>query len=196
MAAAEAGADAVGFVFVEGTPRSVAPDAAFEIMAVLPPFVSTVGLLRNASLDQFLEVEQSCPTTMTQLHGTEPEKLVRDCGPGVIKAVRYDGATIAAELDRWAGVDEVDAILIDGSDGGEGRAFDWASVAPLVEKLAKPCIVAGGLTPENVGEAIRTLRPWAVDVSSGVERKPGVKDPALIEAFCRAVREADAAAHA
>ncbi|HRQ72499.1 MAG TPA: phosphoribosylanthranilate isomerase [Phycisphaerales bacterium] len=193
LAAAEAGADAVGFVFVRGTPRFVAPDEAFEIMSCLPPMVGTVAVLRDATLDEFLEIEQQCPTAWTQLHGSEPESLVRDCGPGVIRAIRFRADTIERDLRRWDAVEEVDAILVDGSAGGKGEAFDWRALAPLMRAVAKPVIIAGGLTPENVGEAIAACRPYAVDVSSGVESSPGVKDHAKIEAFCRAVRRADGA---
>jgi phosphoribosylanthranilate isomerase len=115
----------------------------------------------------------------------------------VIKAVRFDPATIRAELELWGDVEEVDAILIDGSAGGKGVAFDWSALAdavggPGAPKVEKPLFLAGGLTPENVGAAIRAVRPFAVDVSSGVERERGKKDHALISAFCAAVRQADA----
>jgi len=192
LAAAEAGADAVGFVFVRSSPRSIEPEAAFEIMSALPPMVSSVGVFMNHSLDAFSDIEEICPTTLSQLHGNESETLVRQCGPGVIRGIRYDAATIAAELARWDALDEVDAILVDGSAGGEGTAFDWAGLAAALENVSKPIFLAGGLTPENVGEAIRAVRPYGVDVSSGVERERGVKDCALIGAFCEAVRRADA----
>lgn len=193
LAAAEAGADVVGFVFVRGTPRYVPPDEAFEIMSCLPPMVGSVAVLRDASLDEFLEIEQQCPTAWTQLHGNEPESLVRDCGPGVIRAVRFRAEAVERDLRRWDAVEEVDAILVDGSAGGAGEAFDWHALAPLIRAVSKPIIIAGGLTPENVGEAIGACRPYAVDVSSGVESSPGVKDHAKIAAFCEAVRRADAA---
>jgi len=189
--AAECGADAIGFVFVRSSPRFIQPEAAFEIMATLPPLVSSVGVFMNHSLDAFSDIEETCPTTLSQLHGNEDEKLVRQCGPGVIRGIRYDPETIAAELARWGALDEVDAILVDGSAGGEGQAFDWAGLAAAVEQVAKPIFLAGGLTPGNVGEAVRAVRPYAVDVSSGVERERGVKDPALIAAFCEAVRRAN-----
>ncbi|GIK19272.1 MAG: phosphoribosylanthranilate isomerase [Leptolyngbya sp. PLA2] len=193
LAAAEAGSDAIGFVFVRGTPRYIAPDEAFEIMSCLPPMVGTVAVLRDSTIDEFLEIEQQCPTAWTQLHGSEPESLVRDCGPGVIRAVRFRADTIERDLKRWDAVEEVDAILVDGSAGGTGEAFDWNALAPHMRSVRKPVIIAGGLTPENVGEAITACRPYAVDVSSGVESSPGVKDHAKIAAFCRAVRRADAA---
>src|SRR4029077_7522879 len=99
-------------------------------------------------------------------------------------------ATIAAQLARWDGVDEVCALLID-SGSGSGVTFDWSLLTPHLEKVGKPIILAGGLTPENVARAIREVRPYAVDVSSGVEREKGAKDAALIEAFCEAVHAAD-----
>ncbi len=191
LAAAEAGADAVGFVFVRASPRFIEPVNAFEIMSSLPPLVSSVGVFMNHSLDAFSDIEEVCPTTLSQLHGNESESLVRQCGPGVIRGIRYDAATIGAELARWDALDEVDAILVDGSTGGEGLAFDWAGLGAAVERVSKPIFLAGGLTPENVGEAVRAVRPYAVDVSSGVEREKGVKDAGLIEAFCEAVRRAD-----
>jgi phosphoribosylanthranilate isomerase len=190
-AAAEAGADAIGLVFVRSSPRYVEPERAAEIMLGLPPFVSSVGLFMNPSLEHFCDVEEVCPTTLVQFHGNEDESLVRRCGPGLIKAVRYEADTIAGELARWDAVEEVDAILVDGGAGGEGVSFEWERLAELAEGISKPLILAGGLTPENVGRAIRTARPYAVDVSSGVEKERGVKDVGLIDAFCRAVREAE-----
>lgn len=188
--AIDAGADAIGFIFVRSSPRFIEPEDAQEIMLALPPMVSTVGVFMNAPAALFADIEEQCPTTHTQLHGAEDEKLVNQCGPA-IKAVRFDAATIAAELARWDRCDDVEAILIDGPAPGEGVPFKWADLVPLLEDIHKPIFLAGGLTPANVAEAIRTVRPYGVDVSSGVERERGVKDPALIEAFCEAVREAD-----
>lgn len=192
FAAADAGADAIGLVFYPQSPRYIEPDEAWQLVGMLPPFVSSVGLFVNADIDRFMMIEEECPTDMSQLHGHEPEDLVKQCGPNVIKAVRFDPATIADDLERWDRIDEVDAILVDGSAGGQGTSFDWTKLAAARERLSKPLILAGGLNPENVGEAIRVVRPFAVDVSSGVESSPGVKDLDMIEAFCRAVRRADA----
>lgn len=193
LAAADAGADAIGFMFVKTSPRYVEPEAAYAIMSGLPPLIATVGVFADPSVDEFSDVEETCPTIYSQLHGREDLQLVRSCGPDVIKAVRFDEATIAAELARWDGVEEVCAILVDGGSGGTGTVFDWSLLTPHIEKIGKPIILAGGLTPENVARAIREVRPWAVDVSSGVEREKGVKDVALIEAFCEAVHGADSA---
>ncbi len=190
-AAVDAGADALGFVFVKDSPRYIEPEKALPLVLRLPPMITSVGLFRNCDLDSFCDIEEQCPTHLSQLHGDEPPKLVRQCGPGVIKSVRFHTDTIDDNLARWNDLDEVDAILIDGSAGGEGTAFEWERLRPHLETVTKPVFIAGGLTPDNVADAIRTLRPYAVDVSSGVESRRGVKDPARIRAFCQAVHDAD-----
>lgn len=194
QAAIDAGADALGFVFHKASPRFIEPLDAWDIVKALPPLVHSVGLTVNVTFDEFAEIESMCPTDYSQLHGAETVKTVRACGPRVIKAVRFDAATIDSELSRWAAVEEVDAILVDGSAGGGGVTLDWAALARAKGKAgAKPIFLAGGLTPENVGEAVRAVKPFAVDVSSGVEKpdNPGVKDAARIAAFCDSVRAAD-----
>jgi len=189
-AAVEAGADSIGFVFVRSSPRFIEPEAATEIMASLPPMISTVGVFMNHSLDAFMEIEELCPTTHSQLHGNEDVKLVKQCGPA-IKGIRFDPDTIAKDLQRWT-IDEVEAFLVDGPLAGSGESFDWNLLAPYMEAAERPVFLAGGLTPQNVGDAIRSCRPYAVDVSSGVERERGVKDIELIQRFCEAVQQADA----
>jgi phosphoribosylanthranilate isomerase len=189
-AAVDAGTDAIGFMFVRNSVRAIDPEEAADIMWGLPPMITTVGVFMNASVDAFMDIEEVCPTHYAQLHGNEDEPTVRACGPA-IKAVRYDAATIRAELERWDAIDEVDAILVDGGSGGEGLSFDWAGLRSATDGIGTPIILAGGLTPGNVAEAVRAVRPFAVDVSSGVERERGEKDPALIDAFCTAVRAAD-----
>lgn len=192
IACANAGADAIGFAFVKASPRAITPDEAFDIQASLPPFLSTVGLFKNASVDFFCDAEETCPTTLVQLHGDETDQVIRQCGPNLIKAIKFDPATIEKDLARLQAINEVDAILVDGSAGGEGVSFDWSALKPHADGIELPLILSGGLNPDNVAEAIRVLRPFAVDVSSGVESAPGIKDPALIHAFCDAVRKADA----
>ena len=194
LAAAHAGADALGFIFVDDSPRSIAPEAASEIMWALPPLVDTVGVCRDLTVDAFSDLEQRCPTSLSQLHGAERDDVVAACGPNLIKAFRLDPATIDRQLERWANLPEVDAVLIDGSDGGQGEQFDWDRLVPHVRDYPKPIFLAGGLDPDNVEHAIRTVRPYAVDVSSGVEHAPGVKDHDKIRAFCAAVRRVDAEA--
>tara|TARA_R110002073_G_scaffold118918_3_gene259037 strand:+ start:146920 stop:147588 length:669 start_codon:yes stop_codon:yes gene_type:complete len=190
-AAINAGADAIGFVLVENTPRYIEPETAAAIMFSLPPFISAVGVVQDLDVDQFCALEYSCPAHTMQLHGKESVDTVCACGPGVIKAFKYEDATINSQLTRWAKVDELDAILIDGSAGGTGESFDWSKLAPHIVDYPKKIIIAGGLDASNVAEVIKTLRPYAVDVSTGVEDAPGVKNPQKIAEFCAAVRAAD-----
>jgi len=192
--AADAGADAIGLVFVPGTPRFVEPDDAAEIMFALPPFVTAVGVVRDLSVDDFSDLEQKCPCPLMQLHGDEADATVSACGPGVVKAIAFEPQTIESDLRRWSRIAEVDAVLVDGPRAGSGETIDWHRLAAAMANVAapKPLILAGGLTAENVGEAISIVRPFAVDVSSGVEADKGVKDPAKIAAFCAAVRRVNA----
>lgn len=190
LAAAECGADAVGLVFVESSPRFIEPDQAWEVACALPPMITRIGVFADAPPERFFAVKERCPFDYGQLHGGESEEVVRACGPWIIKAVRYEAATIESELARWSAVAEIDALLIDGG-AGDGREIDWDALARVKHLCHHPIILAGGLTPRNVGQAIRAVRPFAVDVSSGVERDRGVKDARLIAAFCEAVRGVD-----
>jgi len=193
-AAVASGADAVGFNFVKSSVRYIDPDEADRLTQMLPPLVVGVGIFADPSYEAFCDIEEQCPfLAFNQLHGSEGLKTVKQCGPDVIKAVRFDPTTIGAELLQWAKVEEVAAVLIDGGAGGEGKTLDWERVAEALVDNQLPVFLAGGLTPDNVGEAIRLVRPYAVDVASGVESERGVKDADLIEAFCRAVRAADVA---
>ena len=192
VACADAGADAIGLMFVASSPRAIGPASGLEIMGALPMFVTPVGVVADLDVDAFCDLEAECPAPVFQLHGREDEKTVRACGPGVAKAFKYDAATTASPLKRPHSIDELQASLID-------RARRSASVRPPSRALRAPratpskrVILAGGLHADNVGEAIRAVRPFAVDVSSGVESAPGVKDLDKISAFCAAVRAADA----
>ena len=180
--AVEAGADAVGFVFVPGSPRYVPSGIAESIRAGLPASVAAVGVFQNQSRR---EIEQ-WGGEWVQLHGDEDEEAARLPG-SVIKALRFDVETIR----RWNRCDLVAALLIEGEEGGSGRDFDHEALAGLMPEIDKPVMLAGGLTADNVAEAIARVRPYAVDVSSGVESTRGKKDPQLIREFCEAVREAD-----
>ncbi len=192
-AAVDAGADSIGFVFVKDSPRWIEPADAARLMFALPPFITTVSLFKNSPVDLFCDIEEQCPTTTSQLHGSEDPATLEQCGPA-IKAIRFDAESIDADLKKWDEVDACEAILVDGGAGGEGTTFPWQELADAASKITTPIIVAGGLTADNVADAIRIVRPFAVDVSSGVERARGEKDPALIAEFCQSVREADASA--
>lgn len=206
LVAVECGADAIGLIFAPSSPRTITIDEAWDVVGALPPFVTSVGLFVNAKPDKYLQTLEEVRFDMGQLHGTENEPTVRACGPSVIKALKYNPDTLETDLRKWSRVEEIDAILIDGGAGGTGELADWAHIARLQfghedpeqgpedwnPACIHPLVLAGGLTPDNVGDAIRAVRPWAVDVSSGVESEKGIKDITLIKAFCDAVREADA----
>ncbi|MFP4143589.1 MAG: phosphoribosylanthranilate isomerase [Phycisphaeraceae bacterium] len=202
-AAADAGADMVGLVFVEKSPRFVTLAEARQVIAALPGSVQTVGLFVDDSAERVAAVADKLGLSAVQLHGREsPEQAAALAPRRVLKAISFKG-DVEAELARWRGhAPAPAAILLDapppaGSEltGGSGHSFDWRALAELREVGGwdglPPLMLAGGLTPENVGEAIATVRPWAVDVSSGVESSRGVKDVARIRRFCDAVREAD-----
>jgi phosphoribosylanthranilate isomerase len=171
-----AGVDAVGFIFVEESPRLVDPDTVRTIVRTLPPFVDAVGVFVDQEAAVVNEIVQYCGLTKVQLHGSESPDYCREIDCRVLKAFRVGPASTAAELQAYAG--EVSAFLLDtfqeGVAGGTGLVFDWSLAARL--QPPGPVVLAGGLTPENVGEAIRQARPFAVDFNSGVEMAPGRKD--------------------
>ncbi len=190
LAAAEAGADAIGLVFAK-SPRQITVAQAKQIVSVVPPFIATVGVFANARPTTILRVVESAGLGAVQLHGDETPEIVRQLGAiRVIKALRVRNREFLDELAtfRDAGVS---AILLDAfsakARGGSGRRFDWDLVAEARKAGAldgvPPIILAGGLTPENVKAGIRAVRPWAVDVSTGVETAPGIKSAELIERF-------------
>lgn len=212
LAAARAGADAIGLVFVAASPRCVSIDQAKQIVRVLPAFVEPVGLFVDASVEQIQATANELGLRTVQLHGWESPDMVARLAPmRAIKAIAFEPTEMSARLDPWRAAGGSlagllwDAPKLDNNDtglalpsGGSGSRFDWAALAKLkdkgsLESLA-PMILAGGLTPDNVGQAISQLAPWGVDVSSGVESSRGEKDDALIAAFCAAVRHADAIA--
>jgi phosphoribosylanthranilate isomerase len=185
--AARAGADAIGLVFEPASPRYVALDRAQAIAASLPPFVSVVALFVNAAPDRIREVLSRVRIDLIQFHGAETPAQCRLHPRPYIKAVSMrevvDLHSVQAAYDDAAG------LLLDAFSpavaGGSGTTFDWTRVP---RDLAKPVILAGGLSPANVAEAVRTARPYAVDVSSGVESAKGIKDAGKITAFIEAVR--------
>jgi phosphoribosylanthranilate isomerase len=189
-AAADAGADAVGFVFYPPSPRAVVPARAAEIVGALPPFVTSVGLFVNATREAVLSTLAAVPLDLLQFHGDEPPDYCGQFGRPFLKAVRVRPALdLLKYAQSYAGADRARGVLldayVDGTHGGTGRTFDW-SIIP--GGLALPVVLSGGLTPANVGQAVRQVRPAAVDVSSGVESAPGIKDHGMITAFIQAVR--------
>lgn len=189
LAAADAGADAIGLVFYAKSPRAVDVHQARAIIAALPPFVTTVGLFVNASRCELNEILEAVPLDLLQFHGDETPSDCVGFNRPYIKALRVrPGDDLEAACQHYAGAS---GILLDtfvaGVPGGTGEAFDW-SLVPA--RLSKPIILAGGLSADNVAQAIAQMQPYAVDVSGGVEQAKGIKDAARIEAFMRAVRQA------
>jgi phosphoribosylanthranilate isomerase len=191
MFAARQGADALGVVFASG-PRQLKIVQAVEVLAAAPVDVRRVGVFADHALEFIQETLECCRLDWIQLHGHETAQLAAALPAKVIKAVRVESAADLERLrDYPADAFLLDAPAADGRLGGTGATFDWSEA----ERLPWPrgrVIVAGGLTPENVGAAVERLRPGGVDVSSGIEAAPGVKDHALTAAFIAAVREADA----
>ena len=202
LAASAAGADAIGLVFWGGTPRVVDVGRAREIAAALPPFVTKVALFVDAEPSDVRAVLAAVPIDTLQFHGAEPPGLCRAFGRPYLKAVHVkDGVDLLECGARYA---DAAGLLFDtfrpgDLPGGTGHAFDWSRLTPAVlAHLPAPVILSGGLDATNVGEAIRAVRPWAVDVSSGVEERgpdgsvrKGIKDAARIAAFVEGVRNAD-----
>jgi phosphoribosylanthranilate isomerase len=191
LAAARAGADAIGLVFYSGSPRCVAVSRAREICRALPPFVSVVGLFVDAAREDVDAVMADVPLDLLQFHGGETAGQCTGFGRPYIKAIGMKpGADPVAAM---AAHPEAGGFLLDAWQpdihGGAGVAFDWQRVPA---DCARPLILAGGLTPDNVAAAIRQVKPFAVDVSSGVEASKGIKSEDRIQAFMRGVAHGDA----
>ena len=189
-AAVEAGADAIGLVFHPASPRHLAMARAAELVRRLPPFVTPVGLFVNAEPPEVEAALAAIPPLVLQFHGDETPGYCVRFGRPYLKAVRMGaGVDLLDSARRFA---SAQALLLDAhveGYGGGGKVFDWSLVPADV---ARPVVLSGGLHAGNVISGIQQLRPWAVDVSSGVESARGVKDADLIRRFCEAVREADA----
>jgi phosphoribosylanthranilate isomerase len=186
LAAVRLGADALGFNFWPGSKRHITPAAARGIIARLPPFVTPVGVFVNQLEGEMRAIAAESGIQVFQLHGDEPPELCARLNLPVVKAIPVDQVRTLSRLLSY----EVSAFLLDTPSrgyGGSGEPFDW-SLAEGVSEVA-PVILAGGLTPENVAAAVRAVRPYAVDVASGVESSPGVKDVARMSRFFAAVRE-------
>jgi phosphoribosylanthranilate isomerase len=191
VAAARHGADAIGLIFYPPSPRLVTLARAAEIAAALPPFVARVAVFVNPAPEEVRAVIEACRPSLLQFHGEEAPAFCRGFGLPYLRAVRVKpGVDLLESLVAYA--DAAGWLLDAYRDdlyGGTGEAFDWTLIP---QRLARPVILSGGLDAQNVGEAIGRVRPWAVDVSSGVESAKGVKDERLIAAFVAGVRNADA----
>jgi phosphoribosylanthranilate isomerase len=200
LTAVEAGADAVGFVFYEKSPRNISVDAAREIVEKLPEKVEKVGVFVDEAVNRGDEILRRVGLTTAQVYSKSiGEWLAWHANSGRKLMLAVPGEVVKGEflisLGSWER--RISAVVIDSGSGdrpgGTGERFDWegAKVRIWNLRLEVPVVVAGGLTPENVNDAIRTLRPWGVDVASGVEARPGKKDPEKVRAFVGAVREMD-----
>ena len=195
--AVEAGADALGFVFYEKSPRRVEFEAAREIVGKLPPNIEKVGVFVDEPVAKILSTVAKVGLTAAQVHGVASRK------PEFIQALKAYGLKVflvlsAAEIDGGVDWDEVDrpgisAVFLDSgtpqAPGGTGKVFDWKAAAAGIRPDKLRIVVAGGLNSSNVADAIRILKPWGVDVASGVEARPGRKDPEKVRAFIDAVRK-------
>jgi phosphoribosylanthranilate isomerase len=194
VASAEAGPDALGFIFAPSK-RRITPEKAQAIIEGLPPAMERVGVFLNASPEEIRRVVALVDLTGIQLHGNEVTVDVRQALPGnrsslrIIKTILM-GNGIAKVATALSAGEAVDAWLLD-SGAGSGKTFDWQAARTELGSRQERFIIAGGLTPENVGEAIRVFSPWGVDVVTGIEREPGHKDPKKLKAFVSAVRKAE-----
>ena len=185
--AAEAGADTLGFVLYSKSPRCVKSKTVKEIIRQLPPYVTTVGVFANASVDEILRVMDECGLDLAQLQGDEPPYVCGRLAPKAIKAIRVKNRDSLTSMKDYS----VRAFVLDTytpeNFGGTGKRFDWDLA--LEAKQYGRIILAGGLTPENVREAIQKVRPYGVDVSSGVELRIGKKDPDKVRQFIVKAKE-------
>jgi phosphoribosylanthranilate isomerase len=182
-AAVEAGADALGFVFASRSKRVLAPVLAAELVAQVPAFVCRVGLFMDQDLESVSRVLEQVPLNLLQFHGSEDANYCRQFGLPYIKAVSMSsGQAVQLAAEEYS---DAAALLLDshspGGVGGTGAVFDWAMIPAVPISL----VLAGGLTPENVRQAVKQVSPWAVDVSSGVEDAPGIKNQAMMSEFIK-----------
>ena len=190
LAAAEAGADMIGLMFYESSPRQITLARAVEISRALPLFLMRVGVFVNAPADFVLRAIGECNLTMLQFHGDETSDFCTQFGLMNMKAIRVRDAGSLVQLENY----QTDAFLLDAHSknglGGTGEKFNW-DLAVEAQKFGKPIFLAGGLTPENVADAVRKVHPFGVDVSSGVESAPGIKDHAKVKAFITAAKSVE-----
>jgi phosphoribosylanthranilate isomerase len=189
-AAVAAGADALGFVFYAQSPRCIEPAVAKRIIAQLPPFILSVGVFVNQDQETIRNIYNECGLAFAQLHGDETPAFCESLGRPILRALRLRDRGSLLALAEYKGRMDVRGFVVDAFSaeayGGTGQTVDW-SLAREVAKAA-PILLAGGLTPGNVQEAVRQVQPYGVDVSSGVEERPGKKDHEKIRAFTRAIR--------
>jgi phosphoribosylanthranilate isomerase len=204
LAAIDADADLLGFNFYTKSPRYIEPETCQKITSVLRknfPIITLVGVFVNAPVSEIRSILETCSLHLAQLHGDEPPEMLADLNGQAFKAIRLSVSESASTSDFQQAAKKLNvfiasrnrhspALLVDaaikGVYGGSGMVADWSAAAELSKQF--PLLLAGGLTPENVGKAVRQVHPWGVDVASGVEASPGMKDPGRLKAFVEAVR--------
>ncbi len=184
------GADALGFIFFNKSDRNISLKRAQVIVESLPPFVDVVALFVNANPENVCRIIESLDPNILQFHGDESPAFCDQFGKPYIRAIRmHKNTDLIQSVSNYASAKGILLdTYVDGKEGGSGLAFDWALIP---KKLDVPVILAGGLNPGNISRAIRLVRPWAVDVSSGVERSPGLKDKIKLKDFFQGVRDAN-----
>lgn len=191
QAAVDAGADALGFIFVNGTPRYIEPEVAVAIIARMPPFVASVGVFIDRTPEEIEMIVRACGLSLAQLHGHESPDACGRLGVPFIKAIHVQGEH---DLEALHGYPQAKAFVLDtyvvGQPGGTGRTFPWEIAAKAARQTR--IILSGGLTPDNVALAVTQVRPYGLDVSSGVEASPGRKDHHKVREFIEQARKADA----
>ena len=189
LAAVDAGADALGFMFYPPSPRGVTREVAAQIIRQLPPFVAKVGVFVNPSEEEVRLAITGCGLDTLQFHGEESPEFCRQFGLKTLKAFRVQGLETLKLLPTYSTMAWLLDSFVAGTRGGTGNTFNW-DIAMQAVKLGGRVILAGGLTPGNAAEAVRKVRPFALDVSSGVESVPGRKDAAKVRAFIAAAKAA------
>lgn len=185
LAAVEAGADALGFMFYASSPRCVTTKQAAAIIRALPALVAKVGVFVNPAEDEVRRAIAECGIDTLQFHGEEPPEFCLRFGLKSMKAFRVQGPEVLGVLPKYSGITWLLDSFVPGTRGGTGHTFNWEIAAQAV-KLGGRVVLAGGLTPDNVASAVQAVRPYALDVSSGVESAPGRKDAAKVRAFITA----------
>lgn len=186
LGAAEAGADALGFVFAERSRRRADVEAVASFAGDLPPLITLVGVFQDQPLSYVREIMGKCGLHVAQLHGNENARYLAELGHATLKAVSL---SCDSDLEKLKGFPLARAFLLDSGSGGSGQTFDWALAAKA--KTFGRVVLAGGLTPENVAEAVCRVRPWAVDTAGGVEASPGIKDMDKVMRFIHAAKTAE-----